>query len=104
MAARTLRCVAMAGVALLGLAAPTHLRGQTSCDARSADVAESPAAGWAPPLDREVSVVARDVSLRDALDRVAAAARIRLSYSSDLLPLDQRVCATFRNDAAGDAL
>ena len=98
------KCVATATVALLGIAVPYALDAQTSCEARASDVAESPAEGWAPPLDRLVSLVARDVSLRDALDRVAAAARIRLSYSSDLLPLDQRVCVSFHSTAAGDAL
>jgi iron complex outermembrane receptor protein len=86
------------------MAASRTLEAQTSCDARASEVTEAPAEGWASPLDRQVSVVARDVSLRDALDRVAAAARIRLSYSSDLLPLDQRVCVSFRSTAAGDAL
>ena len=98
------RCVATATVALLGIAVSPALEAQTSCDARSSEITEPPAEGWAPPLDRQVSLVARDVSLRDALDRVAAAARIRLSYSSDLLPLDQRVCVSFRSTAAGDAL
>ena len=104
MAGRSVRCVAAAGIALLGLAAPMALRGQSPCDARRASAAESPPEGWASPLDRPISLVVRDVSLRDALDRLAAAAHIRLSYSSDLLPLDQRVCALFRDDAAGDAL
>jgi outer membrane receptor for ferrienterochelin and colicin len=98
------KCVATATVALLGIAVPYALDAQTSCEARATDVTESPADGWAPPLDRPVSLVAREVSLRDALDRVAAAARIRLSYSSDLLPLDQRVCVSFHSTAAGDAL
>lgn len=92
-------------VAVLGLGVPGGIVGaQSSCEARSADGVVPPAEGWAPPLDREVSIVARDVSLRDALDQVAAAARVRLSYSSDLLPLDQRVCASFRGVSVGDAL
>jgi iron complex outermembrane receptor protein len=67
-------------------------------------VTEAPAEGWAPPLDRIVSIVVRDVSLGDALDRLAAAAHVRISYSSDLLPLDQRVCASFRSATVGGAL
>jgi iron complex outermembrane recepter protein len=43
------------------------------------------------PLDRRVTVHLRDVALRDALDRVAILADIRLSYSGDNLPLDRRV-------------
>jgi iron complex outermembrane receptor protein len=42
--------------------------------------------------------------LRDALDRLAAAARIRLSYASELLPLDRRVCLFYRGVAIGEAL
>lgn len=59
---------------------------------------------WAPPLDRPVSLEGRDLSLRVALDRVAAAARVRLSYASDLLPLDRHSCVTFGAIPLGDAL
>jgi hypothetical protein len=47
---------------------------------------------WSPPLDRLVTLHARDSSLRDAIDRVAAVAHLRVSYSPDLLPLDRAVC------------
>src|SRR5437762_2524029 len=59
---------------------------------------------WQPPLDRIVTVHARDVSLRDALARVAAAAGLRLSYSAELLPLDRRVLVSFDSTMVGDAL
>lgn len=59
---------------------------------------------FAAPLDRAISLQARDVSLRDALDRLAASARIRLSYASELLPLDRRVCFSYRGVAIGEAL
>lgn len=49
----------------------------------------------ATPLARRVSVQFREVSLRDALDRVMALARVRISYSAELLPLDRAVRATF---------
>ncbi len=42
-------------------------------------------------LDRRITIHVKDVSLRDALDRVAAAGGFRLSYSSDNLPMDRRV-------------
>ena len=45
----------------------------------------------ASPLDRRVTVHLRDVALREALDRVAILADMRLSYSGDNLPLDRRV-------------
>ena len=59
---------------------------------------------WSAPLDRIVSINARDVSLRDALDRLAAAARIRLSYATEHLPLDRRTCLVREGIAAGAAL
>ena len=59
---------------------------------------------WDPPLDRRVTLSGRDLSLRVALDRVAAGAKVRLSYASDLLPLDRTVCPDFRDVALGDAL
>ena len=43
------------------------------------------------PLDRRVTLHARDIALRDALDRIAIQAGVRLSYSGDNLPLDRRV-------------
>src|SRR5687768_18057011 len=43
------------------------------------------------PLDRRVTLHARDIALRDALDRIAIQASVRLSYSGDNLPLDRRV-------------
>jgi iron complex outermembrane recepter protein len=46
----------------------------------------------------------RDISLRDALDRVSADARIRLSYASEAIPLDSRVCAAFDSIPLGEAL
>ena len=59
---------------------------------------------WTPPLDRLVSLHERGVALRDALDRLAAAARVRLAYSAELLPLDRRVCVSYRSVPAGAAL
>ena len=59
---------------------------------------------WSAPLDRIVTLHAADLSLRDALDRVAALARIRLSYSAELLPLDRRVCASADSAPAGRVL
>ena len=47
---------------------------------------------WAPPLDRIVSLQASGASLRTALDLVAARAGVRLSYSSESLPLDREAC------------
>ncbi len=59
---------------------------------------------WPAPLDRRVTLHLRDLTLRDALDRLAAAASLRFSYSDELLPLERPVCASFRAVAVGDAL
>src|SRR6266516_5409093 len=84
----------------LALAAPT-LRAQ-AC-ASSSDLLAM-LSSWNAPLDRRVSLHARDISLRDALDRVSTAARIRLSYASEAVPLDNRVCASFDSIPVGAAL
>ena len=64
---------------------------------------------WSGALARVVAVQARDVPLhdvplRDALHRLAAAARVRLSYSAELLPLERGVCLSRDTVALGDAL
>jgi iron complex outermembrane receptor protein len=79
-------------------AAPPRAFAQQSCDVIT------PSQSWPAPLNRRISLRARDVSLREALDRVAAAARFRVSYSSEFLPLDRRVCVTSDSVVAGDAL
>lgn len=59
---------------------------------------------WAPPLDRLVTAHGSDVSLRDALDRVAVSARLRMSYNTELLPLTRAVCLSADNAPAGRVL
>ncbi|MFL5572021.1 MAG: TonB-dependent receptor plug domain-containing protein [Gemmatimonadaceae bacterium] len=51
-----------------------------------------------------MSLHTRDLSLREALDRVATASAVRLSYTSDLIPVDTRMCASFDSVPLGDAL
>lgn len=41
--------------------------------------------------------------MRDALDRLSADARVRLSYTSEAIPLDSRVCAAFDSIPLGEA-
>jgi outer membrane receptor protein involved in Fe transport len=93
---------AACAAAALALAAALPAGAQSGCGPRAA--APAPAGGWAPPLDRSVSLHAGDVSLRSALDRLAAASRVRFSYSADLLPLDRRVCASGDAVPVGQAL
>jgi outer membrane receptor protein involved in Fe transport len=59
---------------------------------------------WSQPLDRRVSLHARDISLREALDRLAAESNVRLSYATEAVPLDSRVCASFDSLYLGEAL
>src|SRR5881394_1462558 len=63
------------------------------------------ATGQSPsPLERRISLHVRDASLRDALDRVAATAGIRLSYSAENLPLDRRVSIARDSASLDDVL
>src|SRR5881394_19935 len=73
-----------------------------SCSTSSPVLASLPT--WNAPLDRTVSLHARDISLRDALDRVSSTARVKLSYTSETLPLDSRICASFDSIPLGQAL
>ncbi len=56
------------------------------------------------PLDRIISLQATGISLRDALDRIAALAKVRLSYSAEALPLDRAVCVLADRVATGHVL
>ena len=87
---------------LLLLCAPALARAEPACVARVGAVKE--AHHWPSPLDRPVSLHNRDLALRDALDRLAAAARLRFSYSAELLTLDRRVCVSYDSVAAGSIL
>ncbi|MEP6778935.1 MAG: TonB-dependent receptor [Gemmatimonadaceae bacterium] len=62
-----------------------------SCLSRST-VAQAASTTFDAPLDRPISIFEADLSLRTALDRIAAQSRVRLSYSADLLPVTKRVC------------
>lgn len=59
---------------------------------------------WAPPLDRIVNLQVSDVSVRDALDRLAVVAKIELSYSAELLPAGKRVCLALNRVPVGAVL
>ena len=59
---------------------------------------------WPAPLDRAVTLEGDNVTLRDGLTRLAAAARVRLSYVAELLPLDRPMCLAYRSVAAGEVL
>ena len=79
---------------------PATARAQQNCAPSFVNATRA----WPPPLDRKIALRARDVSLREALDRIAAAARFRVSYSAEFLPLDRHVCLFVDSISAGDAL
>ena len=94
-------CVLMiaAGATLAQTPRATHAQA-TCIDVPANDEAQT----WAAPLTQRISIELRDVSLRDALARLSAATRVRLSYSPEVLPLDRRVCVNATSAALGDVL
>ena len=84
-------------------AVPALALAEPSCEAAVRATARDGRA-WPAPLDRRVTLHNRDLALRDALDRLAAAARLRLSYSPELVALDRRVCVSYDSIAAGTVL
>jgi outer membrane receptor protein involved in Fe transport len=94
---------AIAFVAALTLVASPAVAQTCSSSSSSSELLASVPA-WNAPLDRRVSLHARDISLRDALDRISTDARIQLSYASEAIPLDNRVCASFDAIPLGEAL
>src|SRR5207237_2528842 len=93
------RLLQIAVAATLIVAPVAHAQ---SCSTSSDFLASLPT--WNTPLDRLVSLHARDISLRDALDRVSSSAPVKLSYTSETLPLDSKVCAAFDSIPLGEAL
>ena len=59
---------------------------------------------WPAPLDRPVTLEGDRVTLRDGLAQLATAARVRLSYVAELLPLDRAMCLDYRSVAVGTVL
>lgn len=83
----------------LSIASPALLGAQSSCLAEL-----SAPFSWKAPLDRLVTLRDQSLTLREALERVSSAANIRVTYSSELLPSDARVCARFAGRRIGDVL
>jgi iron complex outermembrane recepter protein len=84
----------------IALAAPSQAAAQSSCAVKTV----VPATRWASPLDRPITLRAGNVSLKEALDKLAAAAALRVSYSREQLPLTRNVCMSFKGVALGDVL
>jgi iron complex outermembrane receptor protein len=84
------------------------LRAQTP-EAACAPASAAPSAAsvvhhWGAPLDRTVTFSPSQAPLEQALKRVAAAARLNLSYSSDILPPGRVACLSSDHMSAGDVL
>jgi hypothetical protein len=56
------------------------------------------------PLERRISIHAHNVSLRDALDRVAQLGTLHLSYSGESVPVDRVVSIDADSTTVGEAL
>ena len=103
---RYLMCNALslrrAGLSLgLALLVPFAGHAQHACEDA---VVAAPAGGWTAPLDTRVTLHARDVSLRDALERLTVASRVALAYSVDYIPGDRRVCVSAEQQPLGALL
>src|SRR5512141_1484607 len=90
-------------LAITTLAAPLSADAQSNCaSATRASVQSVPSTD--DVMSRRVSLHGRDVSLRDALDRLAAAARFRLSYSAEQLDLSKSVCLEYESAPVSSVL
>ena len=86
------------------LVAARLLPAQTRACSSSADSVSTSAAHWGAPLDRPVTLHASELSLRNALDRLATTAKLKLSYSAEFLPLDREVCVSADTAPVGEVL
>jgi iron complex outermembrane recepter protein len=94
-----IRAALLLGAAGLALAAgPARAQGGCPTLSGPADAA------WPAPLARPVTFRTRTVALRDAIDRLSAAAGLSISYSSDLVPVTRPVCITAQAASLGDVL
>ena len=89
--------------AITSLAQPSMAGAQSNC--APANRASAALAPISPDiLDRLVSLHGRDIPLREALDHVAKAAGIRLSYSTELLDMSRPVCLEYQSVSLGAVL
>ena len=77
---------------------------QPVCPARADGAVRVAARQWPAPLDREVTLQGDNLTLREGLARLAAAAHVRLSYVAELLPLDRAHCLAYQGVPAGQVL
>jgi iron complex outermembrane receptor protein len=77
---------------------------QSNCASSARGASSLATDDWTGALARKISLHGRDVSLREALDRLAATARLRLSYTAELLPLTRAVCLAYESTPVGTVL
>ena len=100
---RHARQTAVAAVAAVIIGVRAEAQPARSCsDAATELVANT--GTWTGPLAATVTLHARGLSLRDALDRLGAQSGVPLAYSSDLLPLDRPVCVVADRQPLGRIL
>ena len=94
---------AFAAGAVTSAARPLMAGAQSNCaPANRASTATGPQSS--DLLAKRISLHAGAVPLRDALDRVAAAAGVRLSYSAEFLDLSRAVCLEYESVETGHIL
>ena len=99
---RTTRA-AVAALAALVVALRAEAQTARPCSDASAELVANTGT-WSGPLAATVTLHARGLSLRDALDRLGAQSGVPLAYSSDLLPLDRAVCVVADRQPLGRVL
>jgi outer membrane receptor protein involved in Fe transport len=97
-------CAASLALAASHLTAPVTAAAQASCATAGRAIVPSQQEAAAGPLARRISIEARNISLRTALDRLAAASRVRFSYAADLLPMSRTVCLSYKAAPLGQIL
>lgn len=97
------RGIAWVAIALVGTP-PVAIAQSSRCPGDRARAAGLHVSRWNAPLDRVVRVRLHDLALKDALARLAAMARVRLSYSAEALALDRVVCLDSDSSSLGDAI
>lgn len=89
-------------IAALAALVPAGAFAQRACE--DPVVVPAAASSWSAPLDARVTLHVRDISLRDALDRLTALSGVQLAYSADVVPVDRRVCVGGDRLQVGDLL
>ena len=89
-------------IAVFAVVLPLKSVAAQSCEVHS--ISNTNTRNWQAPLSRSVTVIARVVSMRDAIDAIARTAGVRISYSAEMLPLGRSVCVQYKAVTLGDAL